>query len=107
MIGILHSLRSTYVGSGDIDSERGADVADAIGAHTRRHVRVQLAAEDDVARGPQTVAEDPCACEENARRNFTRRELAAALRRSRADHRSSSSEQRDDDEPTADAPRFE
>jgi hypothetical protein len=83
-----------------------SDPAAAVVAHTRVHVRVQHAAEDDVARGPQTVADDPCACEESARRNFTRRELAAALRQARANHRSASSEQRDENEPTADASRI-
>jgi hypothetical protein len=90
MTATLHFLRSNtahtaYTGSVDVDSAwHGADAAPTVVADTSVHVRVELATEDDVASAPQPVDEDPC--EEQARRNFTRRELAEDLRRARAGH---------------------
>lgn len=107
MTATMHSLRSNtaYSGSGDVESDwRGADAAATGVADTSVHVREELATEDDVASATQPVDDDPC--EEQARRNFTRRELAAYMRRARGDHAATaSSDQQEENDRTADAPR--
>ena len=82
MTAILQSLRtdSTYSGTGDVDSAwRGAGAAATVVTHRSAQVRVQLATGDGVASGSQPGDDYPC--EDLARRNFTRRELAADLQR--------------------------